>query len=36
VAIEDCEAVSREVAAVLDVEDPIASQYTLERVLARH
>ncbi len=30
VAIEDCEAVSREVAAVLDVEDPIASQYTLE------
>ena len=30
VAIEDCEAVSREVSAVLDVEDPIASQYTLE------
>ena len=30
VAIEDCEAVSREVAAVLDVEDPITSQYTLE------
>ena len=30
VAIEDCEAVSREVSAVLDVEDPITSQYTLE------
>lgn len=30
VAIEDCEAVSREVAAVLDVNDPIASAYTLE------
>jgi ribosome maturation factor RimP len=30
VAIEDCEAVSREVSAVLDVNDPIASQYTLE------
>jgi ribosome maturation factor RimP len=30
VAIEDCEAVSREVSALLDVNDPIASQYTLE------
>ena len=30
VGIEDCEAVSREVAAVLDVEDPITSHYTLE------
>ena len=30
VVIEDCEAVSREVSAVLDVNDPIASQYTLE------
>lgn len=30
VDIEDCERVSREVSAQLDVEDPIASQYTLE------
>jgi ribosome maturation factor RimP len=30
VSIEDCEAVSREVSAVLDVNDPIASHYTLE------
>lgn len=30
VGIEDCEAVSREVSATLDVNDPIASQYTLE------
>ena len=30
VAIEDCEAVSREVSAVLDVNDPISSKYTLE------
>jgi ribosome maturation factor RimP len=30
VAIEDCEAVSREVSANLDVNDPIASNYTLE------
>lgn len=30
VAIEDCEAVSREVSAQLDVADPIASEYTLE------
>ncbi len=28
--IEDCEAVSREVAAILDVNDPISSNYTLE------
>lgn len=30
VTIEDCEAVSREVSALLDVNDPIASHYTLE------
>lgn len=30
VTIEDCEAVSREVSAQLDVEDPISGQYTLE------
>ncbi|MBU8974837.1 ribosome maturation factor RimP [Lysobacter sp. FW306-1B-D06B] len=30
VTIDDCEAVSREVSAQLDVEDPISSQYTLE------
>lgn len=30
VTIEDCEAVSREVSALLDVEDPISGQYTLE------
>jgi ribosome maturation factor RimP len=30
VALEDCERVSREVAALLDVEDPIACAYTLE------
>jgi len=30
VGIEDCEAVSREVSAQLDVEDPIAGNYTLE------
>jgi ribosome maturation factor RimP len=30
VNVDDCEAVSREVSAVLDVNDPIASQYTLE------
>lgn len=30
VTVDDCEAVSREVAAVLDVEDPIAGPYTLE------
>ena len=30
VNVEDCEAVSREVSAVLDVNDPIASHYTLE------
>ena len=30
VAIEDCEAVSREVSAQLDVEDPISGNYTLE------
>ena len=30
VAIEDCEAVSREVSALLDVHDPIEGHYTLE------
>src|SRR3546814_11160303 len=30
VGIEDCEAVSREVSAQLDVEDPISGKYTLE------
>ena len=30
VGIEDCESVSREVSALLDVNDPIASEYTLE------
>lgn len=30
IQIEDCEAVSREVAALLDVEDPIAGHYNLE------
>jgi len=30
VSIEDCESVSREVSAVLDVEDPISGHYTLE------
>lgn len=30
VAIEDCESVSREVSAQLDVEDPITGNYTLE------
>lgn len=30
VTIEDCEAVSREVSALFEVEDPIRGQYTLE------
>lgn len=30
IVIEDCEKVSRQVSAVLDVEDPISGQYTLE------
>jgi len=30
IAVEDCEKVSREVAAMLDVEDPIPGQYRLE------
>lgn len=29
-AVEDCEAISRALSAKLDVEDPIASSYTLE------
>ena len=30
VGIEDCEAVSREISALLDLNDPIATEYTLE------
>lgn len=30
IAVEDCERVSREVSGVLDVEDPIRSEYQLE------
>ena len=30
VALEDCERVSKQVSAVLDVEDPIRTEYTLE------
>lgn len=30
VTLEDCERVSRQASAVLDVEDPIAGEYTLE------
>ena len=30
ITIEDCERVSRQVSAILDVEDPIAGEYTLE------
>lgn len=30
VSLEDCERVSRQVSSVLDVEDPIAGEYTLE------
>jgi ribosome maturation factor RimP len=30
IAVEDCEATSREVAALLDVEDPIPGHYVLE------
>jgi ribosome maturation factor RimP len=30
IVVEDCEAVSREVEALLDVNDPIAGRYTLE------
>jgi len=30
IAVEDCERVSREVAALLDVEDPVPTAYTLE------
>jgi ribosome maturation factor RimP len=30
IAVENCAAVSREVAAILDVKDPIAGHYTLE------
>ncbi len=30
ILIEDCEKVSRQLSAILDVEDPIAGEYTLE------
>jgi len=30
VVLEDCEKVSRQVSSVLDVEDPVAGEYTLE------
>jgi ribosome maturation factor RimP len=30
VTLEDCEAVSREISAVMDLKDPIAGNYTLE------
>lgn len=30
VTLDDCERVSRQVSAILDVEDPIAGEYTLE------
>src|SRR5579864_6309350 len=30
VGVDDCERVSREVAAILDIEDPVPSAYTLE------
>ncbi len=30
VSLDDCEAVSRQVSAVMDVEDPIAGEYSLE------
>jgi ribosome maturation factor RimP len=30
IGVDDCEKVSRQVSSVLDVEDPIASRYTLE------
>lgn len=30
IAVEDCEAVSRQVSALLDVEDPIPGEYSLE------
>ncbi len=30
VSLEDCEKVSRQVSSLMDVEDPIAGQYTLE------
>ena len=30
ISFEDCEALSREVSAILDVEDPISSKYNLE------
>src|SRR5690554_4251416 len=30
VTVDDCAAVSRQISAVMDVEDPIAGEYTLE------
>lgn len=31
ILIDDCEAVSRQVSGILDVEDPISGEYTLEK-----
>ncbi|BBI59235.1 hypothetical protein HSBAA_05410 [Vreelandella sulfidaeris] len=36
VSVEDCADISRQVSAVMDVEDPIAGEYRLEVSLARH
>ena len=30
ILVEDCEAVSRQISSVMDVEDPISNEYTLE------
>ena len=30
IGVDDCETVSRQISAIFDVEDPIASQYNLE------
>ena len=30
ITVDDCEAVSRQASAILDVEDPITNEYTLE------
>ena len=35
-AVEDCDAISRAISAVLDVEDPIPSAYHARGELARH
>ena len=36
IAIEECEAISHAVSAMLDVEDPISGNYTLEISSPRH